>query len=644
MKRALWCTLVATIIGCDRPATDSLPHSQLISTEDARDMVPMFSPDGSQVAYWRPGSPNFELWVANADLSGARSLGISSRFPVPAIWSPDGAFIAAPSSAASVADVVLVTINDGSIQRLTHDPTLQLPIAFHPDGDRVIYGAYAAGGTVSTFSVSRTTGEQRIFREGLEDAFIGVPSPDGSQFVYTAFGGGHSTVWLADSGGVGPGRALTTEGFEGIDVIQAGNPWSPDGQRILYTSTQTGKSDIWVASVDGSVRQLTTDINNDWSPTWSPDGRWVAFLSDRGRQTDVWVMPAAGGDAVRVTDDQQNEDYVRWKSATALAYTTARISNSLWRRSLVDSSEARLTPDSLDARAFWMSTRRDQFIYLIDRPGGAQELALMPAVGGTSRALFAGTSITSVVWSGDDSRVAFQSDKSGTPDVWVTNVAVGATPRQLTDWVGWEGPTWWSADGARVGISASRDARLADLWSVPVDSGAAVRLTNHGSIFDSWLLRRGARIDTLVLASGLESGAVALSRLVGGSRLVPLGLEGLSVRLSPAGNALADLAGEGGTRSVVANPDGRVIRSLGEGTIPTHFSSNGRQLLYLLLTGGRGDVRMLDVDTGQDRPVVTSPENEADASFTSDPDAIILTRTEETQRIMQADVEKLVRR
>jgi Tol biopolymer transport system component len=93
----------------------------------------------------------------------------------------------------------------------------------------------------------------------------------------------------------------------------AGHPViSPDRQWVAFHSAEPDgnggtQDDVWRVRADGSDLQRLTQTPgaNETGPTWSPDGSQLAFASDsdRDRGWEIYRMPAAGGSAVRVTDE-----------------------------------------------------------------------------------------------------------------------------------------------------------------------------------------------------------------------------------------------------------------------------------------------------------------------------------------------------
>lgn len=94
---------------------------------------------------------------------------------------------------------------------------------------------------------------------------------------------------------------------------------SPDGKWIAYVvesmDAQKDKSnkDIYMVPFSGGdpVR-LTTHDENDDHPRWSPDNRYLAFFSKRNKKKQVFLMNRAGGEAVQLTEIKQGVSDFSW--------------------------------------------------------------------------------------------------------------------------------------------------------------------------------------------------------------------------------------------------------------------------------------------------------------------------------------------
>ncbi|MBC6461133.1 PD40 domain-containing protein, partial [Actinomadura sp. HBU206391] len=76
------------------PADPSAPWTKLTSVQGTA-ADPVFSPDGGRIAYTRRGSDRQgDIWVMNADGSGARRVTADAVYEMDPTWSPDGKWIA----------------------------------------------------------------------------------------------------------------------------------------------------------------------------------------------------------------------------------------------------------------------------------------------------------------------------------------------------------------------------------------------------------------------------------------------------------------------------------------------------------------------------------------------------------------------
>jgi Tol biopolymer transport system component len=647
MRHGLLGGILILVAACGR-SEPALPGLEALSTEDARDFIPTPSPDGSQLAFWRPGAEGRVLWVADAGMTNARSLGVYSPFTdQPMVWSPDGERIAVAVGMRNPTDLVTVGVSDGAVTWLVESPQLKVPVQFHPDGDRLLFAALTAEGSLGGFTVSNATLAVQPLIANLGTPYFGVVSPDGTQILFSVFEQGSNTLWAANADGSNR-RQLTTEGFEEMTRIGV-SPFSPDGSQVLYTSRRTGRRDIWVASLaDGTTRQLTAEIQDDYDPVWSPDDRSVAFLSNRGRQTDVWVMPAAGGEATRVTDSPEAEGWVAWTVSNTLSFSVGHSRGAFWVRALADGSETRLTPDSVDVGFFVPSSDHQRLAFLIDLPGEVNDLAVMPASGGTVETVARGARHNFLAWNGDATRLAYSSDQAGSVDAWVVEPGAGSGPRPLTDWQGSEQVMGWTADGSAIYIYAERESQLGDLWKVPLDGADPIRVTTDGTVWFAVVSEPRAGMET-VLVVRLESGVQTAARVNADGTLTPLTTPAdgnmLSMRLTPDGEVVAATFQSGGAFNLrLLRISDRTTIATVPGAIQPRFSANGTRLLYHLLAGEGNavDIGILDIAAGTTTRVTTTPEDESHAAFTADGNSIILRRVKSISRVMRADVSGIV--
>lgn len=647
MKRMIFAVLgVVACTGGDRaglPKAETLPPVTLLSPDSANQLKARFSPDGTRLFWWEPEGQTNRLWTADAKLGNPTRVPVTSNTPEVPLWSPDGKTLAVQSSASGLAQVVLVPAAGGAPRTLVGG-LLALPIGWNPDGDRFAYlsTAAAAGDLLQTYVVSAARGGRSPLVPGEHLPLVGFWSPDGSRIAYMLVDHGRFTLHVADSTGA-HSRPLTADGFE---AIERDHPvFSPDGSAVAYVSRRTGTADIWIAPLDGSApRQLTHDVRNDRSPVWSPDGKWVAFTSDRGKQADIWVVPSAGGTEIRVTDDASVEELMQWLPDSRLAFLTGSGQGSLWSMSLSDSTAAQLTPDSMVVGTPNLSPDGGRVAFMIYRPGGEKDVGVMPAGGGAIKLVVSGGPVDDrLAWSPDGTRLAFQSDRAGSPDVWVADVTSGELHR-LTTWARQEYGPAWSGDGSAIYFESDSGARLGDIWKVPAGGGQPERVTRNGAV--QGLVTRPGRPE--VYANMLSTaGDLQTVRIEPGNTLTPV-FDGAAfpAEILPAGDSIviAEPAAGGGYtfRIVPADGRGKGTPLLNPGEAFTAASRDWHQVLYKVRNGATWDIGLLDRTTGTTRRLTSSPVDEDGAVITPDGKTVIFQRYRNVRRIAIADLSRVL--
>jgi len=110
-------------------------------------------------------------------------------------------------------------------------------------------------------------------------------------------------VWVDRRGGVEPIDPEWT--FRA--GVQAGVSLSPDGRRLAMSISQDG-THLWIKQLDrGPLTRLTFEGSSNRRAVWTPDGAMLRFISDRGDNTDVWQKRADGSDQATLVLDLPEE-------------------------------------------------------------------------------------------------------------------------------------------------------------------------------------------------------------------------------------------------------------------------------------------------------------------------------------------------
>jgi TolB protein len=99
----------------------------------------------------------------------------------------------------------------------------------------------------------------------------------------------------------------------------------------------------------------------------------------------------------------------------------------------------------------------------------------------------AGGSNQSPAWSGDGTKIAFSSSRSGDPEIWVADVN-GGNPRRLTNYPGPDvSPTWNPRTNAQLAWVSAHSTGEPQIYTMDQDGASVQRLTDMGyAISPSW--------------------------------------------------------------------------------------------------------------------------------------------------------------
>jgi Tol biopolymer transport system component len=188
------------------------------------------------------------------------------------VWSPDGSRIAYLTTRGGLALVTVSADGSGEARILEGygspggpypDPTV---LALSPDWRWV--AALRHTGSRFVLVAVRLDGSEE--RELAPSAYLARPawSPDSRRVVFTSSDGALAVVGLDGSG------------FARFATAGLAPSWSPDGTRIAYQGGVPGNPDVHVVGADGQGDVLVAGgPGGQGEPKWSPDGASIAFLT-----------------------------------------------------------------------------------------------------------------------------------------------------------------------------------------------------------------------------------------------------------------------------------------------------------------------------------------------------------------------------
>lgn len=403
------------------------------------------------------------------------------------------------------------------------DEVTNLAATVSPDGSEAILDIQ---GTL--WRVPMTGGEATLVTQPDLEPARAHWSPSGNLVAMQAYKGGTFDIW--------------TMAPDGSDLKQVTDnaPWderepevSPDGTSIAFVSDRSGNYEVWSIDIaSGELTQWTDGAGQKAYPTWSADGEEIGYVVDRtaiqavnraGETRDLvtsvegfiyapsWTKGEAGGEISYIRSTPGKADLmvgndvrlaghdvfpfrVRWEEDGTAIFTA-------------DGGLMRLAPgaDTPEAIPFTarMTIERPDF----ERTGSAAvpegshpvqgivtpalhpdgesiafvalgDLWVMP-IGGAPEKITDDTYYESdPAWSADGSRLAYISDRAGTLDIWVRDMATGEE-RAVTSSNGAELYPAWSPDGTRIAYqteSVYHSNTGGGTMIVDVESGEVTRL------------------------------------------------------------------------------------------------------------------------------------------------------------------------
>ncbi len=227
------------------------------------------SPDGSTVAFCYKG----DIYTVSAQGGRATQLTTNAAYDTRPVWSPDGTRLAFASSREGSLDVYVISKDGGTPKRITTHSGNETPVAFSDDGHVLYEASLMPDAQDMTFPSSQFPQVYQVSAEGgrpvlyssvpMEDISVGS---DGTTLLYHDKKGyedpwrKHHTssitrdVWMSR---MADGKRTYTKltDFAGEDRTPVG---SADGKSFYYLSEKDGTFNVYRRNVDGTGEvQLT---------------------------------------------------------------------------------------------------------------------------------------------------------------------------------------------------------------------------------------------------------------------------------------------------------------------------------------------------------------------------------------------------
>ena len=254
---------------------------------------PSLSPDGSKIAFCYAG----DVWIVPPEGGEASRITSHASNDSHPIFSPDGTQLAFASQRTGGGNIYVISLQSNHPpKRLTYHNESVPPACWSPDGQWLYFTSDYDGLRGASYKVHIDGGTPiQVAGDPRETHYNLAISPDGKTLAFNNNGSpwwrrgqhpsGHSDIWIVSEGvGANDHRRLTQ--YLGKNL---GPMWSTDGVGLYYLSDRDGEENIWYMTLEGDVEteQFThfTD-GRVLRPSISADGKWIAFERD----FQIWCL------------------------------------------------------------------------------------------------------------------------------------------------------------------------------------------------------------------------------------------------------------------------------------------------------------------------------------------------------------------
>ena len=384
-------------------------------------------------------------------------------------------------------------------QQLTVVPLTALPgnvasPTFSPDGSQIAFawdGGNSSQGSDVYVKVIGSDKPLRLTSHG--NAFAPAWSPDGKTIAFRRDNSSDPGIFLISPLG-GPEHKITSAicyCFEGSQMS-----WSPDGKRLAFLNHPADSpSDytvrLFLLSLDSmETAPVKTDCNLVTSPAFSHGGDYLAWAcADSEDNVSIQVQRLSDGSITQLLRGIDGVGGMVWsQDGRRIIFTSSYTGGDLWEIALNRPNHPEKLPFGYDASYLAVNFPSHRLAYAQERRNvNVWRVGLFEPQPHPQKIVTSSREQTAPKYSPDGSQIAFESNRSGSNEVWVSD-ADGANAVQLSSFgKSSTGTPRWSPDGKLIAFD-SRVGGEANIYIVDPHGGVPKKLDIdiHGNCLPAW--------------------------------------------------------------------------------------------------------------------------------------------------------------
>lgn len=403
---------------------------------------PSVSPDHREIAFVAGG----DIWTAPATGGEARLLVSHPAYDSRPLYSPDGTRLAFASTRTGNGDIYVLTLATGTLKRITFDDVADQLDAWSRDGKWLYLssGSKDVAGMNDLYRVSADGGTpMAVAADRFTQEYWSAPSPtEANVLAFTGRGrtvsdwwrNGHShidesQIWTVRFGGGDPHYEQITK-----DEARSAWPmWSGDGRTLYYVAHRGGAENVWAKPLAGGEAKSVTSFKTGrvvW-PSISYDGKQIVFERGMG----IWTLDVASGAAKEVSITLRG-------ASTATGVDHQTLTQGF--------SSLALAPDG---KKVAFAAHGEVFAASAKDGGDAQRITNTPQLE------------ANLAWAPDSRRLAYISSRNGPTNIYIYDFATRAET-QLTSSAQNDVLPTWSPDGRTIAfMRGGKELRVVDVSS-----------------------------------------------------------------------------------------------------------------------------------------------------------------------------------